>query len=87
MGNKFYIDSNIKKAETLPASFYKDEQVFKDIKEKIFFLETLIKDRLRFFCCRVYKVIKHHSSQKNKRITGSYDPHDPVAGTDLQRVK
>ncbi len=22
-----------------------------------------------------------------KRITGSYDPHDPVAGTDLQRVK
>mgnify|MGYP000082165856 CR=1 FL=1 len=36
MGNKFYIDSDIKKAETLPASFYKDEQVFKELKEKIF---------------------------------------------------
>ena len=36
MGNKFYIDSDIKKAETLPASFYKDEQIFKEMKEKIF---------------------------------------------------
>jgi choline monooxygenase len=36
MGNKFYIDSDIKKAETLPASFYKDEQIFKELKEKIF---------------------------------------------------
>ena len=36
MGNKFYIDSDIKKAETLPAYLYKDEQIFKEIKEKIF---------------------------------------------------
>lgn len=36
MGNKFYIDSDIKKAETLPASFYKDERIFKELKEKIF---------------------------------------------------
>ena len=36
MANKFNIHSEISKAETLPASFYKDREVFNDIKEKIF---------------------------------------------------
>ena len=36
MTEKFYIDSDIKKAETLPASFYKDQNVFDTIKEQIF---------------------------------------------------
>ncbi len=33
---KFKINSDIKKAETLPASFYRDQAVFDTIKEKIF---------------------------------------------------
>ena len=36
MSEKFYIHPDIKKAETLPASFYKDNLVFEAIKEKIF---------------------------------------------------
>ena len=36
MSKKFYIDPEISQAETLPASFYKDPEVFDAIKEKIF---------------------------------------------------
>ena len=36
MGTKFYVDKDIKKAATLPASFYKDTDIFNLIKEKIF---------------------------------------------------
>tara|TARA_R110002073_G_scaffold103234_2_gene233738 strand:- start:37932 stop:39020 length:1089 start_codon:yes stop_codon:yes gene_type:complete len=36
MTNRFYIDPDIKKAETLPASFYKDQTVFDALKEKVF---------------------------------------------------
>ena len=36
MPYKFYIDSDITRAETLPASFYKDEILFGDLKEKVF---------------------------------------------------
>ena len=34
--DKYYIDPDITKAETLPSSFYKDPQVFEEIKSKIF---------------------------------------------------
>lgn len=34
--SRFYIDPNIKKAETLPASFYKDETIFNELKDKVF---------------------------------------------------
>lgn len=33
---KYYIDSDIRKAETLPASFYKDDTVFDYLREKLF---------------------------------------------------
>ena len=33
---KFYIDPDITKAETLPASFYRDDEIFERIKEAIF---------------------------------------------------
>ena len=36
MSKIFYINSDISKAETLPASFYRDKEVFENIKEKIF---------------------------------------------------
>ena len=36
MKHKFHIDPDIKKAETLPASFYRDQAVFDAIKEKVF---------------------------------------------------
>jgi choline monooxygenase len=36
MNNKFYIDPNIKKAETLPADFYRDQAVFDKVKESVF---------------------------------------------------
>ncbi|MEP3388382.1 MAG: aromatic ring-hydroxylating dioxygenase subunit alpha [Reichenbachiella sp.] len=36
MNHTYHIDPDITKAETLPASFYKDEQVFELLKEKIF---------------------------------------------------
>lgn len=36
MVNKFIIDSDISKAETLPASFYKDESIFETVKEQVF---------------------------------------------------
>ena len=36
MAQKFNIHQDISKAETLPASFYRDKEVFERIKEKIF---------------------------------------------------
>ena len=36
MKNTFYIDPDIKKAETLPATFYKNQSVFNDLKENVF---------------------------------------------------
>ncbi len=36
MAHKFNIDPDISKAETLPASFYKDESVFETVKEQVF---------------------------------------------------
>ena len=33
---KFYIDPDITKAETLPAKFYKSQEVFDRLKEKVF---------------------------------------------------
>ncbi len=36
MSKKFHIHSDITKAETLPASFYRDKDIFETIKEKIF---------------------------------------------------
>ncbi|MFH4966870.1 SRPBCC family protein [Gaetbulibacter sp. M240] len=36
MAYSFYIDPDIRKAETLPASFYKDTRLFEDLKEKVF---------------------------------------------------
>lgn len=36
MLRKFNIHQDIKKAETLPASFYRDETVFEELKEKVF---------------------------------------------------
>ena len=38
MNYKFIIDSDIANAETLPGWFYNSEEVFKLLKEKIFFL-------------------------------------------------
>jgi choline monooxygenase len=34
--DRFYIDSDIKKAETLPAAFYRSQEVFDQIKEHVF---------------------------------------------------
>lgn len=36
MGEKLHVDSDIRKAETLPASFYKDREMFDQIKEGVF---------------------------------------------------
>ncbi len=36
MAYNFHIHPEIEKAETLPASFYKEEQIFNDIKKKVF---------------------------------------------------
>ena len=36
MAFKFFIDPDITKAETLPASFYKDETVFDAIRDHVF---------------------------------------------------
>ena len=36
MKNRYYINKDISLAETLPASFYKDEFVFLEVKEKVF---------------------------------------------------
>lgn len=36
MSSKFHIDSDITKAETLPATFYKEQRVFDDLKDKVF---------------------------------------------------
>ena len=37
MSNKIFIDSDIAKAETLPASFYKNSETFEILKEKLQF--------------------------------------------------
>ncbi len=37
MAQKFSIDPDIRKASTLPASFYRDPQVFRDVREKVFY--------------------------------------------------
>ncbi len=34
--DKFYIDADIRKAETLPADFYKSQEIFDKLKEKVF---------------------------------------------------
>ena len=36
MKGKYIIDPDITKAETLPSSFYKDSDIFSEIKSKIF---------------------------------------------------
>ena len=36
MTHKFFVDPDISKAETLPASFYRDPQLFEALKEKVF---------------------------------------------------
>ena len=36
MKRDFFIDPDIRKAETLPASFYQDDALFEDLKEKVF---------------------------------------------------
>ena len=36
MPKMFFINSDISKAETLPATFYKDKDIFENVKEKIF---------------------------------------------------
>ena len=36
MSSKFFIDPDIKKAETLPADFYRDEAIFDKVKEAVF---------------------------------------------------
>ena len=36
MNQRFFIHPDIKKAETLPATFYRDPNIFEEIKEKIF---------------------------------------------------
>ena len=37
VAERFYIDDDIRKSKTLPASFYRDARVFDEIKEKIFY--------------------------------------------------
>ena len=34
--NKFFVDPDINKAETLPSSFYKNDEQFEEVKEKVF---------------------------------------------------
>lgn len=36
MGKRFYIDPDIRKAETLPATFYRDRQIFEELKDQVF---------------------------------------------------
>lgn len=36
MKHPFFVDPDIRKAETLPASFYRSQEVFEEIKEKVF---------------------------------------------------
>ena len=52
MKKKFIIDSDISKAETLPSFFYKNLEIFEDLKSKIFLKswqyvgnDDLIKDK------------------------------------------
>ena len=37
MNTRFHVDPDIRKAETLPASFYRDKAVFEQLKEKVFY--------------------------------------------------
>ena len=37
LSQKFYIDEDIAKAETLPAAFYRDQQVFERLKDQVFY--------------------------------------------------
>ena len=37
MSYNFFVHPNIAKAETLPASFYRDNSIFEDIKHRVFF--------------------------------------------------
>ena len=34
--NKFFVDPDINKADTLPSSFYKNDEQFEEVKEKVF---------------------------------------------------
>ena len=34
--DKFFVNPDIKKADTLPSSFYKNDQQFEDVKEIVF---------------------------------------------------
>ena len=34
--DKFFVNPDIKKADTLPSSFYKNDQQFENVKEKVF---------------------------------------------------
>ncbi len=36
MAGKFFVHQEISKAETLPASFYRDRHVYEELKEKVF---------------------------------------------------
>ena len=42
MPKMFFINSDISKAETLPATFYKDKDIFENVKEKIFLKTCLL---------------------------------------------
>ena len=37
MGHDFKIDEDIRKAETLPATFYRSPEAFESLKEKVFY--------------------------------------------------
>lgn len=37
MSGKYHIDPNIKKSKTLPAEFYRDEDIFEKVKEQVFY--------------------------------------------------
>ncbi len=37
MNTRFHVDPDIRKAETLPASFYRDKAVFQQLKDKVFY--------------------------------------------------
>ena len=53
MKDKFTIQTDISKAETLPASFYRDKDLFESVKEKIF-LKSL----------NMQKSVKHQKKSK-----------------------
>jgi choline monooxygenase len=62
MKKKFIIDSDISKAETLPSFFYKNSEIFEDLKSKIFFKswqyigdDDLIKEKNSVFPLTILK--------------------------------